>query len=394
MTKLATWTSQTNQVTKRFLGLANQPEIINLGGGLPAPEVYPVEALSRLASEAILFHQETALGYGAIDGLPALREAIAQAYSTTKLSLTRENVLIVAGAMQALDLIGKVLVNPGEEIAVQCPTYMGAIDTWLPREPRYRDVRLDSDIPLTDQTKGVKFLYTVPNFSNPTGVLIGLETRQALAQFANDSGIPLIEDDPYGTLYYDSPPLPSILSLSGEGQPYRGNVIYLGTVSKTIAPGLRVGWVIARPEIIEVLTIAKQGTDLCTSSLSQCIVLAALEKGLIAEQVPTILDLYRERRDTLCQGLTENLSEWFTWQKPVGGMFVWLNARDQRIDTTELIEYALDSGVCFSPSEVFDPVSKRRNGIRLNFTLNPPDALLEATVRMGQATEKYLEDKR
>ncbi|GBQ65022.1 MocR family transcriptional regulator [Ameyamaea chiangmaiensis NBRC 103196] len=382
------WLSSTNDVTRVFLAASARPDMINLAGGLPAPQTYPAEELARIARQAVLDHPTETLGYTAIEGLPALRDAIAARFSTPALSLTRENVLVTTSGMQALDLIGKVLVDPGDRIAVQCPTYLGAIDAWRPRAPRYHAMRLETEAfdPAPAFT-GSKFAYTVPNFSNPTGRLVPLDIRQRLVTTARHSGTWLVEDDPYGGLLFDGTPLPGLLDLDADGQggPYDGPVVRMGTVSKEIAPGLRVGWMIAAPEMIQALTLAKQGSDLCTSGLTQHVALGALQTGLIERIQPTLRALYRPRRDALIAALEESLAPWFTWEIPVGGMFVWAVARDSAINTDTLLHHALDAGVCVSPSSVFDVDGQFRRAVRLNFTLNAPDRLREGVLRLARA---------
>jgi 2-aminoadipate transaminase len=233
---------------------------------------------------------------------------------------------------------------------------------------------------------GAQFAYTVPNFSNPTGKLVDLATREKLVDAAHRTGTWLVEDDPYGALHYDTAPLPHMIALSARRQPgqaYKGPVVYLGTLSKDIAPGLRVGWVIAAPEMIAALTLAKQGSDLCTSGVTQRVALGALEAGLIEQTRPKIIDLYRRGRDTLCAAMAEHLSGWFTWEIPAGGMFVWAVARDPSLNTDALLQQAIKAGVCVTPSSVFDATGQNRRAIRLNFTFNAPDKLTEGVRRLA-----------
>ncbi len=390
---LAPWLHQTNDVTQVFLAAGQIPDLINLAGGLPEPATWPVPELAALAQKAVADHPAEALGYSPIDGLPALRDAIAARFSTPDLELSRANVMITTGGMQALDLIGKVLLQPGAALAAQAPAYLGALDAWRPFLPSYCPLDLTRpDTDLIAGMSGAQFAYTVPNFSNPTGRLVDTATRKALVQAARQTGCWLIEDDPYGTLYYDAPPLPRMIELDASDNPgpYRGPVIYLGTVSKELAPGLRLGWIIAAPEMITALTTAKQGSDLCTSGLCQRIVLDAMETGLFEQIRPTILSLYRSRRDALCAAMDAHLGDLFDWEVPSGGMFVWATTKDPRLDTDGLLRVGLDHGVCISPSSVFDPEGKNRRAIRVNFTLNAPEKLAEGIARLAQATRACL----
>jgi 2-aminoadipate transaminase len=394
----ARWLGATNDVTRRFLAAGRIPGLINIAGGLPAPELYPAAEVAELARRAIAEHPQDTLGYGPIEGLPELRDALAARFSTSELRLTRENLLVTTSGMQGLDLIGKALLEEGGLIAGQFPTYLGALDAWRPRRPAYRNLLLEEPgfDPLAAMA-GAQFAYTVPNFSNPTGRLVGLPLRQALVDAAHRTGVWLVEDDPYGALHYDGAPLPRLLDLSGRrqrGRPYDGPVLYMGTLSKEIAPGLRIGWVIAAPAMIEALTMAKQGSDMCTSGVTQRIALAALESGLVERLRPVIVDLYRARRDALCAALAEHLADRFEWEVPVGGMFVWAVARDPALDTDRLFQTALEAGVCVTPSSVFDPAGRNRRALRLNFTLNPPDRLAEGVRRLAAAARLLAQEGR
>ncbi len=386
----ARWLGQTNDVTQVFLAAGQVPDLVNLAGGLPDPSVWPVEALADLSARAVREHPQEALGYPPIEGLPGLRDVIAARFSTDGLRLGRENVLITTGGMQGLELIGKVLLDEGDVIAAQTPAYLGALDAWRPRGPAYRPVRMEEAAPdLPFLMRGAKFSYTVPNFSNPSGRIVDTDRRKALVAAARETSVWLVEDDPYGALYYDGDPLPRMLTLCG-GDPYDGPVIYLGTLSKELAPGLRIGWVIAAPEMIGALTTAKQGSDMCTSGLSQQVACMALEDGLCERVLPDILSLYSARRDALCAAMTEHLDELFEWEVPTGGMFVWARARGARLDTDLLMREGLSHGVCISPSSVFDPEGRDRGAVRINFTLNPPDKLAEGVRRLADASRAVL----
>lgn len=380
----ARWMGQTNDVTRTFLAAGQIPGLVNLGGGLPDPSTWPVAELADLARRAVADTPGQSLAYPPIEGLPALRDAIAARFSAPGLTLSRENVLIVSGGMQGLDLIGKVLLDEGGLVAAQSPAYLGALDAWRPRRPLYRPMRLQDAPDLTEALQGAQFAYTVPNFSNPSGRLVPVAQRRALIEAAQATGCWLVEDDPYGTLYYDAPPLPRMLTLSGDAE---GPVIYMGTLSKELAPGLRVGWVIAAREMIAALALAKQGSDMCTAGLSQVIAAQALTSGLVDRCLPATLDLYRARRDALLKAMERHLSHAFRWQRPEGGMFVWARARDPRLDTDALLAEGLTHGVCISPSSAFDPEGRDHGAVRLNFTLNTPERLEEGIRRLACAIE-------
>lgn len=385
----ARWLSDTNDVTPTFLAAGRIPGLINLGGGLPDPAIWPVDDMADLAGRAVREHAAETLAYAPVPGLPDLRDLIARRYSTGRLHLSAENVLITSGGTQGLALIGNVLLEYNATIASQSPAYLGALDTWRPHQPVYRPLRLETnDVDPETAMRGAQFTYTVPNFSNPTGRLVDLPMRQRLVDAARATGTWLIEDDPYGHLYYDDAPLPRMIDLAATPGPYEGNVIYLGTVSKDLAPGLRVGWVIAAPAMIEALGIAKLCADMCTSGLGQRMAHLAYTTGLADRILPAMLDLYRLRRDALCQAMDTHLSDLFDWQRPSGGMFVWATAKDSALDTDRLMRVGLDHGVCISPSSVFDPKGRDRRSMRLNFTLNDAGKLAEGIRRLSHAARK------
>lgn len=385
----ADWLGRTNDVTRIFLSAGGIPDLINMAGGLPEPQTFPVAQIANIAADVVTRYPQEVLGYGPIEGLPDLRDALANRFSSPALRLTRANVLVTSGGMQGLDLIGKVLLEDGALIAGQFPTYLGALDAWRLHSPTFRNMSLDAPgFDAAASFEGAQFAYTVPNFSNPTGKLVDIATRQRLVDAAHQTGVWLVEDDPYGSLHYDAAPLPRMIELSARaraGEPYDGPVIYMGTLSKEIAPGLRIGWVIAAIEIIEALTMAKQGSDMCTSGLTQRIALGALQAGLIEQIRPNLLQTYRARRDALCAAMTEHLRDWLEWEVPVGGMFVWAVARDPLLNTDQLLSHAMASGVCITPSSVFDASGQNKRAMRINFTLNNPERLQEGVKRLAHA---------
>lgn len=392
--RFASWLATRNDLTARFVAAGRIPGLINLAGGLPEPTLLPAEELASIAREVILRYPQDCLGYIPTDGLPELRDAIASRYSSHALRLRRENVLLTSSGTQALDLVGKILVEPGGVIATQFPSYVGAMDAWRPREPMYRDLVLDDGaFDPGSSLAGAQFAYAVPNFSNPTGKLVGMAMREALVDATHRSGVWLVEDDPYCTLQYEGERLPSMIELSGRcssAQFYDGPVLHLGSVSKELAPGLRIGWVIAAPEVIQTLTAAKQGADLCSSGLNQRIVLSAMEMGLLDRLAPRMVELYREQRNALCSAMSDHLAEWFDWEVPVGGMFVWARARDASLDTDRLVSVGTEAGVLVGPSSVFDPWRKNHSALRLNFTANSSERLAEGVRRLAEAVRTLL----
>jgi 2-aminoadipate transaminase len=388
----AGWLSTTNEITRAFLAAGQIPGLINIAGGLPDPTTYPAEEIAKIAADAIRDHPAETLGYGPIEGVADLRNLIAQRFSTSDMTLSARNVLITTSGMQGLDLIGKALLDQGNVVAGQYPTYLGALDAWRPRLPQFRNMDLTrSDCDPYAAMQDAKFAYTVPNFSNPTGRLVNADMRETLVAAARATGAWLIEDDPYGSLNYDGPLPPSALEIAMRSAD-TGPVVHMGTMSKLISPGLRVGWVIAAPEMIEALTLSKQGSDMCTSGITQRIACEVLKSGMIEARQPEISALYRGRRDALCAAMSEHLSDWFDWEVPAGGMFVWAKARDTRINTDRLFEIGLEEKVCISPGSVFDAHGQDRHAIRRNFTLNTEDKLQEAVRRLARTVKRFLKE--
>jgi len=388
------WIQSSNTITQQFLSIGGRPDIVSLAGGLPAAELYPVEAIRDATDKALKRWGTRILEYGPVEGLYALRETIAARVSAESGGrFVAENVMLMTGAMQGLDLVGKILVDPGDLIVAQVPTYLGALDAWRPRQPRYEKLDWNLDRPGFDEALArAKFAYVVPNYSNPTGALVPQPKRIALLEKVRATGTWLLEDDPYHSIHFDGDPGPDILESDAaryQGS-YEGPVIYLGTLSKSIVPGLRVGWAIAATGVIEKMVLAKQSSDLSSSLFTQAVALELLESGFDVEHSRSINELYRERRDVLCREAAARIGDWFEWEIPPGGMFVWMRARDPRIDTNVLYQFALEDKVAFVPGSVFDPDGRDCSAMRVNFTRSSPDAIAEGVVRLERAIKRYL----
>lgn len=409
---------------RELLKVTEQPEMISFAGGLPAPEVFPIERVEMATHKVLTERGEQALQYGATEGYRPLRELLAQRMSRGNLQLTVENVLIVSGSQQALDLLGKIMLDPGDRIVVEAPTYMGALQAWnsyfqSPQTDRERIVLQQSSeekyttgivkdqerthyvaIPIddhgmqTDQLEEAlqqnpKYIYVLPNFQNPTGVTLTEERRRTLVQKARRYGVPIVEDDPYAELRFEGEHLPSLLALEGEQQEglYHGNGIYLGTFSKTMAPGMRLGWVIAPSEVISKLVQAKQGVDLHTASFTQMIAYELLKDGFLDEHVHVIRRVYRERRDAMLAAMEEYFPEEVKWTHPEGGMFLWVTLPEGS-DATEILKQALEYNVVFVPGESFYPNGGGRNTLRLNYSHDKPERISEGIGRLARVLHK------
>jgi 2-aminoadipate transaminase len=390
----AQWLKSSNNISQQFLAFGGRSDVVSLAGGLPAAELYPVGAIQSAAHGALERHGPAALEYGPVEGFPALRDLVAARVSAeTGGAFTAANVLLTSGSMQALDLIGKALVDAGDLIVAQSPTYLGALDAWRPRGPAYH--KLDWDLRESGFDRALarsKFVYAVPNYSNPTGILVSQDRRAALLERVLAAGAWLVEDDPYHSMQLDGPPGQSILGhyVARSKGAYDGPVIYLGTVSKSLVPGLRVGWVIAEAGMIQNLALAKQATDLSSSMFTQAVALELLERGVDRDHAQSLVPIYRERRDALCGEASLRLRDWFEWDTPVGGMFVWMRAKGQAIDTDELYKFAVEEKVAFVPSSVFDFTGGDRFAMRVNFTRSSPEVICEGVRRLERAIVNYI----
>jgi 2-aminoadipate transaminase len=379
----------TGSAIRELLKLTEQPDFISFAGGLPAPESFPVAEVAA-AVQAILHDRgPQSLQYGATEGYRPLRELIARRTSTDGHVVSVENVLITSGSQQALDLLGKVFLDVGDRVLLESPTYLAALQAWNAYEATYLELPLDEagldPAALEPALRGEpKFLYCVPNFQNPTGVTLSLARRQRLVALAAAHGMPLVEDDPYGSLRFEGDALPSLLTIAGAV----GGVIQLSTFSKTLAPGLRVGWVVAPAEVIGRLALAKQGTDLHTGTLDQYIVHELLAGGQIEAGLPAIVARYRERRDTMLTALAEHFPADVRWTRPAGGMFLWVTL-PRGIDASDLLPAAVERGVAFVPGKSFFPNGGGENTMRLNFSNASPERIREGIARLGSLLREY-----
>src|SRR5512146_3151172 len=308
--------SMGSSVIRELLNYAEQPGIITFAGGLPAPEVFPLKEFQQACNVVLETQGAQALQYSTTEGYLPLREMIARHSAQYMPEVTANNILITSGSQQALDFIGRLFINRGDYIVVESPTYLGALQAWNAYGAQYIPVRADEDGMIVDELEaalriGPKFIYVLPNFQNPSGSTLSLERRKQLVELADRYGVPIVEDDPYGQLRYEGEHIPSVVALDSEyrgpnGGHYSGNVIYLSTFSKILAPGLRLAWVVAPPEVIRKLVQAKQGADLHTSTFNQMIAHEVAHGGFLDQHVHTIRSVYRERRDVMLSAMGEH----------------------------------------------------------------------------------------
>jgi len=378
---------------RELLKYTEKPDIISFAGGLPAPEVFPVEEFRVACDRVLRENGAQALQYSTTEGLRPLREMIARHSSRYGIEITSENVLITASSQQALDLLGKILINPGDNILVESPSYLGALQAWNLYGAQYITVPMDEDGMVTDALEealraGPKFIYVLPNFQNPTGVTLSLERRHALIELADRYGVPIIEDDPYGQLRYEGQHLPSVVVLDSQYRDdcthsYRGNVIYLSTFSKLLAPGLRLGWVIAPEEVIRKLVVAKQAADLHTSTFTQMIAYEVSRGGFIDRHVPLIREVYGHRRDVMLAAMDRYFPPEVDWTQPKGGLFLW-GILPRYLDAADVLAAAVEQKVAFVPGEPFHPTGGGKNTMRINFSNATPEKIEEGIFRLGK----------
>jgi 2-aminoadipate transaminase len=376
---------------RELLKYTEKPDIISFAGGLPAPDVFPVEEFAAACDRVLRASGAQALQYSTTEGYLPLREMIARHSANYGIKITPENVLITSGSQQALDILGKIFIDPGDRILVESPTYLAAIQAWKTYGAEFITVPMDDDGMNTDFLEealrvGPKFIYVLPNFQNPTGVTLSLERRHRLIELADQYGVPIVEDDPYGQLRFEGEHLPSIVVLDSQFRDdtpcYRGNVIYLSTFSKTLAPGLRLGWVIAPPEVIRKLVEAKQGSDLHTATFNQMVAYEVSRGGFLEKHVHLIRKVYGERRDLMLAAMDRFFPPEVDWTHPKGGLFLW-GTMPAYVDASDLLESCLERKVAFVPGEPFHPDGGGKNTMRINFSNASPDEIQEGISRLG-----------
>lgn len=366
---------------REILKITERAEVISFAGGLPAPATFPVDEMRAAFDRVLALRGREALQYSATEGYAPLREWIAARVGTDAAPVEPDDVMIVSGSQQGLDLLAKVLVDPGDRVLVETPTYLGALQAFSLFGPRFVAVASDAEglLPdaLDDAMRGAKFLYCLPNFQNPTGRLLPLARRQALVERARALDLLILEDDPYGALSYDGETPPAIRTLAPE------RTVYMGSFSKVLAPGLRIGYVIAPPALRAKLVQAKQATDLHTATLSQQAVFEVVKNGFLDGHIPSIRALYRDQCEAMLAALARHMPEGVRWNRPRGGMFLWVEL-PRGMDATAVLAQAVENHVAFVPGAPFyaaDPVSE---SLRLAFVTVPPPRIEEGVERLAR----------
>jgi len=366
---------------REILKITQRPEIISFAGGLPSPATFPVERMQAAYSKVLSDSGKVALQYGPTDGYAPLREWIANSLSTEGSTILPEQILMTSGSQQALDLLGKVLIDEGSRVLVETPSYLGALQAFSVYRPEFKSVDTDEHglVPssLEGVAQGARLLYSLPNFQNPTGRTLSLERRRELVETCARLGVPLIEDDPYGALSYKGEPMPKMVAMNPDG------VIYMGSFSKVLTPGIRLGYVCAPLPLVRRLELAKQAADLHTAQITQMVVHEVVKDGFLDQHIPTIRKLYSEQCQVMLDAIKEHFPAGVTWTEPEGGMFIWVTLPPQ-VDAMKLLEQSLAARVAFVPGAPFYANDPATNTLRLSFVTVPPERIREGIAVLGK----------
>ena len=369
---------------RALFSVASRPDVVSLAGGMPYVQALPTEHVLEIVESVLVERADVALQYGGGQGSPVLRERLAMLMAEEDTPADPEDLVVTTGAQQALDLVGKVLLDPGDVVAVEAPAYVGALSAFSVYEPRFLQVDLDDDGMIVEQLEEAllrgerpKFVYTVPNFHNPAGVTMSRARREQLVALCREARIPIVEDNPYGMLRFDGEPLPTLRSLD------RQNVIYLGTVSKVFSPGVRVGWAVAEPGVLQRLVLAKEAADLCGSQFTMLVTERYFGGELWRRNLGALVQTYRSRRDAMLTALEEHFPSDARWTKPAGGFFVWVTLPDY-FDTPALLAAAVDRKVAYVPGTGFYPDGRGRQQMRLCFSYPTEERITEGIRRLGE----------
>jgi 2-aminoadipate transaminase len=374
-------------IIREILKVTEQPGVISLAGGLPAAETFPVEAMRAACERVLADTPHEALQYAASEGFGPLREWVAAQMAAQGMAVGADQVLITTGSQQGLDLAAKVLVDAGSTVAVESPTYLGALQAFAPYEPEFVSVPCDDEGPLPDglvAADGARFLYVLPNFQNPSGRCIGESRRDAIAAAAQAQRLTLVEDNPYGDLWFDAaPPRPLAARLPGQ-------VLYLGSFSKVLAPGLRLGYMVAPPKLYPKLLQAKQAADLHSPGFNQRMVSEVMKGGFLDRHVPTIRALYKSQRDAMLAALTREMSGMdVTWNTPAGGMFLWARL-PAGLSAIDLLPKAVGKNVAFVPGAAFYADNADTRTLRLSFVTASVEQINTGIAALAQAIREQL----
>ncbi|WP_348696650.1 PLP-dependent aminotransferase family protein [Duganella fentianensis] len=366
---------------REILKITQQPEIISFAGGLPSPLTFPVDTMKAAFDKVLSENGKVALQYGPTDGYLPLRQWIADSLSTNDVKIVPEQVLMTSGSQQALDLLGKVLIDEGSRVLVETPSYLGALQAFSVYRPEFKSVETDEHglVPssLDKVAAGARLLYALPNFQNPTGRSLSVERRVELVETCARLGLPLIEDDPYGALSYKGAPAPKMVAMNPDG------VIYMGSFSKVLTPGIRLGYVVAPLPLVRRLELAKQAADLHTSQLTQMVVYDVIKDGFLDQHIPKIRTLYGDQCQVMLDAMAQHFPSAVQWTKPEGGMFIWVTL-PKHIDAMKLLDEAIAQKVAFVPGSPFYANEPETNTLRLSFVTVPPERIRAGIEILGK----------
>ena len=380
-------------IIREILKVTEQPGVLSMAGGLPSADTFPVEAIRDACNKVLTDTPREALQYAASEGFAPLREWVAQHLAAQGQSVTADQVLITTGSQQGLDLVGKVMVDAGAPVAVETPTYLGALQAFNPYEPIYVSLAGDANGPLPEalaalphDAPGTRFAYLLPNFQNPSGRVLPEARRAALVAAAQAARIPLVEDNPYGDLWFDAPPPPPLAARWPEG------VLYLGSFSKVLTPGFRLGYLVAPPVLYPKLLQAKQAADLHTPGFNQRVVYEVIKNGFLDSHVPKIRARYSAQCEAMAEALQRHLPPGCEWQRPVGGMFFWLRL-PAGLDALALLPKAVAAGIAFVPGAAFYAQAADPRTLRLSFVTLAPAMIAEGVAIFGRVLREALESQ-
>jgi len=391
-----------SSIIREILKFTQKPEVISFAGGLPAAEYFPVERFNEACQRVLADQAYLALQYGLTEGYFPLRELIAERLRSEAIPLTAENVLITSGSQQALSLLGALLINPGDKVLIEEPTYLGALQAFSMYQAQYVSVEGDDhgiraeEVPAALRC-GPKFMYILPNFQNPAGVTISAERREMLVRLAAETGVPIVEDDPYGALRFEGKHLDSLSAVDaarrGASSVDGGNVVYLGTFSKTLAPGLRIAWAAGPREVIAQMAQIKQSVDLHTSTFAQMVIYEVAKDGFIDLHIQTLRTVYRKRRDVMLAALDRYAPPGVEWTQPEGGLFLWVRL-PQGLSEKAVFDEAVKRNVAFVPGGAFYTIPNPPPSARLNFSCMPEPQIEEGIRRLCDTIGAMCSDRR
>ncbi|MDC6168966.1 aminotransferase-like domain-containing protein [Paucibacter sp. XJ19-41] len=377
-------------IIREILKVTEKPGILSMAGGLPSADTFPVDALKAACDQVLSKNAKEALQYASSEGFAPLREWVAAKVGTLGLNARPDQVLITSGSQQGLDLVGKILCDAGAPVAVETPTYLGALQAFTPYEPIFtslasdeQGVRPEAIAALPHDAPGTRFSYLLPNYQNPTGRVMSLARREAVVAAAQAARVPIVEDNPYGDLWFDEPPPASLSSLWPEGS------IYLGSFSKVLTPGFRLGYIVAPDELYPKLLQAKQAADLHTPGFNQRVVHEVIKNGFLDLHVPKIRARYKANRDAMAAALQEHLPTGCEWQSPAGGMFFWIRL-PEGFDAMALLPLAVEAGIAYVPGAAFYAHKPDPRSLRLSFVTLTPELITEGVAILGRVLREAL----